>query len=710
MKKSAFIAFVLACTAFVAYVLVSLRQTEYRYGDPFFSVPADTRVMMQLRAGAGQWQDLLTAFEPGDVFSPQAWHGELTQLSAQHPWLADAWEQGGVLCGKTSEGVWWMAAGMRSDSASVMAHGLMEAAFPDARFRISDASRGIFTDEAHQAVSWVLKNEVLFASPSSSVVTAWLSGAPRIPRLEEARSLAATDASLNLYFALDNGDWIQLDPAAVGDEIMLSGYAVTGDTAAHRLTAAGMGTEAFTLPALPVATTTLELWNWADAGEAWQAQSDYFGQKAASVYWNQAWKDLGDSCQCDLNEAMLSWRTGSAGAGVLTPDDSTAFSFMFFPVRDSLDALRAMAPLLVPSEAGDVHAIKYPQVFERNNLFSILVNGTYLMQVGQTVFVAATPGQLNTIRTSPLAFSEKGVWRRSEKNQRAQRALILYQQDELGALLPPGCLPPSWYSAGLVTEVRHFRGNRYRVDLHLANGAAAAEPEVQDTVTTATAPDVATPMVGPFSVINHQTGEKETVYQDSSLVLHLVAADGQSLWTRKLDSPVKGSIYQVDALKNGKLQLFFCTEKAMYCIDRKGNDLDRFPFALPADVSGDCAVFDYDNNRTFRLLVPCADNTLYNYTLAASATEGWKLPKFNTPVAEVLHWKSGGEDYLLAIDHKGGQHILKRNGQLSYRASRVLSREQLLKKKSVIPGKIPERSKLVLNAEGGGTEEIGLEK
>ncbi len=710
MKKSAFIALVLACTAFVAYVLVSLRQTEYHYGDPFYNVPADTRVMIQLRAGADQWQDLLTAFEPGDAFSPQAWHGQLAQLSAQQGWLADAWEQGGVLCGKTSEGVWWMAAGMRSDSAAVMALRLMEAAFPDARFRQSDASTGIFNDEAHQTVSWVLNNEVLFASASSSVVTAWLSGAPRIPRLEEARSLAATDATLNLYFALDNGDWIQLDPAAVSDEIMLSGYAVTGDTAAHRLTAAGMGTEAFALPALPATTTTVELWNWADAGEAWQAQSKYFGQTAASVYWNQAWKDLGDSCQCDLNEAMLSWRTGSAGAGVLAPDDSTAFSFMFFPVRDSLDALRAMEPLLVPSEAGDLHAIKYPQVFERNNLFSILVNGAYLMQVGQTVFVAATPEQLNTIRASPMSFLEKGVWRRSEKNLRTQRALILYQEDELGSLLPPGCLPPSWYSAGLVTEVQHFRGNRYRVDLHLANGVAAAEPEVKDTVSVATPPDVATPMVGPFSVINHQTGEKEMVYQDSSLVLHLVAGGNQARWTRKLDSPVKGNIYQVDALKNGKLQLFFCTEKAMYCIDRKGNDLDRFPFALPSDVSGDCAVFDYDKNRTYRLLIPCADNTLYNYSLTASVTEGWKLPKFDSPVAEVLHWKSGGEDYLLAIDRKGGQHVLKRNGQLLYRAARVLSSEQLQRKKSIVPGKTPERSTLVIIGEGTDQLELGLQR
>src|SRR5204863_3027562 len=60
----------------------------------------------------------------------------------------------------------------------------------------------------------------------------------------------------------------------------------------------------------------------------------------------------------------------------------------------------------------------------------------------------------------------------------------------------------------------------------------------------------ATPRGSPSFVVNHYTGEKEIMIQDSLNNIYLLTNNGKILWKRKLDSPVMSEIYLIDFFEN----------------------------------------------------------------------------------------------------------------------------------------------------------------
>ena len=62
-----------------------------------------------------------------------------------------------------------------------------------------------------------------------------------------------------------------------------------------------------------------------------------------------------------------------------------------------------------------------------------------------------------------------------------------------------------------------------------------------------------------------------------------------------------GTVSQIDYYKNGKLQLLFNTENQLYMIDRLGNFVTNYPIDLPTTTHLSHALFDYDNNKKYRI-------------------------------------------------------------------------------------------------------------
>lgn len=84
----------------------------------------------------------------------------------------------------------------------------------------------------------------------------------------------------------------------------------------------------------------------------------------------------------------------------------------------------------------------------------------------------------------------------------------------------------------------------------------------------------------PVPVVNHNTQERELFVQDDAHTVYLLNNSGRILWKQKLDGAINSQVYQVDALKNGKLQYLFSTSSHIYLIDRNGNPVTGFPLAL----------------------------------------------------------------------------------------------------------------------------------
>jgi Protein of unknown function (DUF3352) len=177
----------------------------------------------------------------------------------------------------------------------------------------------------------------------------------------------------------------------------------------------------------------------------------------------------------------------------------------------------------------------------------------------------------------------------------------------------------------------------------------------------------------PWLVRDHKTNGLDVFVQDDGNTVYLISSTGSILWKRKLSEKIIGEVQQVDALKNDKLQLVFNTASAIYIIDRNGNDLAPFPVQLKSKATNAIHVFDYENNKEYRMLLACADKKIYNYTIKGKPVDGWKYPTtgdlVELPLQRVV---VNNKDYIIAVDRSGKTCITDRQGAL-----RLTLKEQL---------------------------------
>lgn len=168
----------------------------------------------------------------------------------------------------------------------------------------------------------------------------------------------------------------------------------------------------------------------------------------------------------------------------------------------------------------------------------------------------------------------------------------------------------------------------------------------------------------PVMVSNHKTKEQELIFQDTKNVLYLVSNAGRILWKLPLSEPILGTIHQVDTYKNKKLQYLFNTKSKLYLIDRNGNDVANFPIQLRAKATNGIAVFDYDNNRNYRIFIATDDKKTYLYNIEGRLIEGWKAEQNEHVISqEIQHFVNASKDYI-AYNDGYRNYILSRRGEV----------------------------------------------
>ncbi|MCR5454634.1 MAG: VCBS repeat-containing protein, partial [Bacteroidales bacterium] len=168
----------------------------------------------------------------------------------------------------------------------------------------------------------------------------------------------------------------------------------------------------------------------------------------------------------------------------------------------------------------------------------------------------------------------------------------------------------------------------------------------------------------PQVLSRHYSKEKDVMVQDETCKLYLFDKSGKRQFVKQLDGVMTSPIYQIDLYGNSKKQYVFATENMLHAIDRNGNYLDNFPVQLPAKVSTEISVFDYDNTLDYRIFVPCSDGYLYVYTKEGKPLDTWTPYHTNYPiVTPVQFFRIGDNDYLVAADQLK-PCILNRRGEV----------------------------------------------
>jgi len=171
-----------------------------------------------------------------------------------------------------------------------------------------------------------------------------------------------------------------------------------------------------------------------------------------------------------------------------------------------------------------------------------------------------------------------------------------------------------------------------------------------------------TACIKPFFFTNHTTGAKEIFIQDMKNNTYLINTAGRVLWKVPLNERIIGSVYMIDYFRNGKYQLLFCGRNYIHILDRNGNYVERYPVKLRSPATNPMAMFDYDNNLSYRIFIAGEDKMIYSYDKTGNVVKGWK-PFRTTGVvkAEINYFKVSGKDYIVAAD-ENSVYFLDRSG------------------------------------------------
>jgi len=172
---------------------------------------------------------------------------------------------------------------------------------------------------------------------------------------------------------------------------------------------------------------------------------------------------------------------------------------------------------------------------------------------------------------------------------------------------------------------------------------------------------------GPRSIQNFNDRSTDYLVQDERSNIHLLTADGEIVFSQQVEGEIVGDIFQVDYYKNGKLQILFATQQAVYGYDRSGTLLPGYPIKLPSGEAIDFLnLVDYNKDRDYRYFVASESGTLYLFDKNGNALEGWS-PKYTSGklASAPAHYRIAGRgDFMIAFNSTGELYLMNRKGEL----------------------------------------------
>ena len=170
--------------------------------------------------------------------------------------------------------------------------------------------------------------------------------------------------------------------------------------------------------------------------------------------------------------------------------------------------------------------------------------------------------------------------------------------------------------------------------------------------------------------------DKEIFVQDETNKIYLFDKNGKCRLVKQIGEPLVSHAIPIDCYGNGNRQYVFATEHFIYALDRKGRFLDNFPVELPASLSSEISVFDYEGTHDYRIFVPCSDRRLYVYTKEGVQLSAWSPFVTNEPViTPVQHFRINENDYLVFADNLK-TYIINRRGEIRTNVTNTFSKSK----------------------------------
>ncbi|OQA00400.1 MAG: hypothetical protein BWY70_00719 [Bacteroidetes bacterium ADurb.Bin408] len=178
-----------------------------------------------------------------------------------------------------------------------------------------------------------------------------------------------------------------------------------------------------------------------------------------------------------------------------------------------------------------------------------------------------------------------------------------------------------------------------------------------------------------FKAINHNDYTSEVLVYDVNKNLYLIDKTGAVVWKTTLNEPLLGNVIQIDFYNNGKLQYLFNTASQIYLIDRNGQNVANYPVKLKQKATNGIAVFDYDNNKNYRIFLATEKNEIINLDKNAEKISGWNVFKTLAPVRIPVQFiRLLGKDFICLTDEEGKPYFLDRKGDIRIKTDKPVEK------------------------------------
>ncbi|MCA6363026.1 MAG: DUF3352 domain-containing protein [Bacteroidetes bacterium] len=504
-------------------------------------------------------------------------------------------------------------------------------------------------------------------------------------------SLAGESAQAEIDLLQHTGGWMELDATLRPNLLLLNGYTNASDSAGHFLAAfAGQEPQRTevqsVLPATTVLFTSYALSNFSLWLEEFDKQQQKTGGAAArrealdklhSAYGFDAENDLGTWLGNEVTLALLPNADGSTEPVALLSSSSTGLA------RESLARLSGETE--ADTSGNNISMLRangmLPAVF--GHLFSSLHTCSYTVVQQYVVFArsAEVLQRITAANESGKTLARDPSYTDFASNLGEEATLAIYAaggrcsdllrskaDNEFESLLRSNMLLLDKFDGVML------RFSATEQNLFFTSAQLRHNPQSKQTLSSLwETPLDTTVSMRPQLLVNHNTEGLDVFVQDEANTIYLISSTGKIFWKKNIGERILGEVQQVDALKNGKLQICFATASAIHVIDRNGNNLAPFPLKLAAKASSPLRVMDYDNDRNYRLLIACTDKRVYNYTIKGEKVEGWKFaPAADVIVTPAQHCAVSGKDYIVFADRSGRVYVCDRQGGI-----RINLKEQL---------------------------------
>lgn len=169
-------------------------------------------------------------------------------------------------------------------------------------------------------------------------------------------------------------------------------------------------------------------------------------------------------------------------------------------------------------------------------------------------------------------------------------------------------------------------------------------------------------LIQPQFFTNWRTKQRDVLVQDKGLVAELLDANGKTIWTKKMEDVIMGEFTEFDIYKNTRIQMAFATENKIHVLDKNGDEVAPFPIQLINPITQALAVFDYDNNGTYRFMVT-QGKSLKAFDKGGNEVKGFSFTTSKSNISRPpKHYRIGKKDYILVQEESGQLHILDRRG------------------------------------------------